>query len=107
MNSVNTKKSSSNNFIQNKKLLLIGLAIICSIILVVVYNMESLEPEINTNNIVTQTKDGLPTDFDPNNYLKLNPDLEKAAEKLPSDEAKIAFAKNHYLTNGKSEKRKY
>lgn len=48
----------------------------------------------------------LPEDFDPLTYIGMNPDLEKATEKMSSGE-KVAFAKSHYLNHGKMEGRKY
>ncbi|MDP1723426.1 MAG: hypothetical protein Q8L85_01835 [Alphaproteobacteria bacterium] len=53
--------------------------------------------------------EGLPADFDPLVYRRLNRDLDPYAETINkrSEEEKTAFAIQHYLSCGKKENRKY
>lgn len=106
-NSTDIQNSSRNNITSGRKFLFIGLAIICSIVLLIIYNIESPESDTNVNSEITQHDNMLPIDFDPFNYLKLNPDLQTVTEKMTSDEEKIAFAQKHYIEHGKIKGRKY
>ncbi|MBA4749447.1 MAG: hypothetical protein H2057_02380 [Alphaproteobacteria bacterium] len=53
-----------------------------------------------------QTHAALPTDFNADTYLKLNPDVDAHFGHLSGQERQDA-AKNHYLTQGVNESRKY
>lgn len=54
----------------------------------------------------TPAQAALPADFDADTYLKLNPDVDAHFGHL-SDQERQDAAKNHYLTQGVSESRKY
>ncbi|MDP1723428.1 MAG: acyltransferase [Alphaproteobacteria bacterium] len=97
--SIIIKNAWNNNIIPSRNFLFTGFVVICSVGL--------LESKIGISDSIGKKEDILPPNFNPLTYIDLNPDLEKATEKMTTIMEKTDWAKNHYLLNGKKEGRKY